>query len=170
MQFNAKDFVEYYKVGATAYSVEIYVTPLSVDDYKTIVEKFKYYGKRDGVSWQAIYSTTDSDTAKQTVNKTGRVGRPRKIVNGQKIDGHTHNIILGNANKSAHGTAQAIKKSIDKSYARKGKKTKVCKVVSISDGEHFYNKVGYDLRQADIIRTGGDFDFEEYYNTHDRYG
>ena len=162
MRFNITDYFDYYRIGATAYSIEIYRKPLTEKDYLTICEKLKYYCRKDGVSWLAVYSTTDSKDAEQIIERTGKRGRPRKIVQGTKIDGHIHNIIVGTAEKSAYSTAHAIKKSIDKKY-----KKPACRVVSKGDNAHAYNDMRYCLRQADVVRTGGDFDFAEYIAEHD---
>lgn len=165
MRFKILDFLSYYKTGACAYSVHIYVKPLTESDYKTIVEKFKYHCRRDGVSWLTVFSTTESESAEQTTIKTGKAGRPKKQVKGKKIDGHIHNVLLGSAKLSARKTALALKKSIDKKAAKK-----VCKVEHIGDGLHFYNTVKYNLKQADIVRTGGAFDFKGYVESHKGYG
>lgn len=163
MRFNITDYFDYYRLDATAYSVEIYLQGITEKDFTDIFcNKFGYYCRRDGVSWLAVYSTTDSKDAEQTAIHTGRRGRPRKIVQGTKKDGHIHNIIVGTAEKSAYSTAHAIKKSIDKKYQKK-----VCKVVSKGDNAHAYNDMCYCLRQADVVRTGGDFDFAKYIAEHD---
>ena len=164
MRFNIADYYEYYRLDATAYSIEIYQKSLTEHDFLTIVEKLKYYCRKAGISWLAVYSTTDSENAEQAVIRTGKRGRPRKIVQGTKIGGHIHNIIVGTAEKSAYSTAHAIKKSIDKKYQKKA-----CRVVSKGDNAHAYNDMCYCLRQADIVRTGGDFDFTKYIAEHDLF-
>lgn len=162
MRFKIADYFEYYRIDATAYSIEIYQKPISEHDFLVIVEKMKYYCRKDGVSWLAVYSTTDSKDAEQEVIRTGKRGRPCKNVQGTKIEGHTHNIIVGTTEKSAYTTAHAIKKSIDKKY-----KKKVCMVKSKGNTAHAYHDMCYCLRQADIVRTGGDFDFNKYIAEHD---
>lgn len=161
MRFTLKSYFDYYRLRANCYSIEIYQRPLTEHDFLVIAEKMKYYCRKNGDSWFAIYSTTDSKTARQKVVRTGKRGRPKKFVKGKKIEGHTHNIIIGTRDKSAYSTAQKIKKSIDKKYNRK-----VCKVVSKSNSAHAYNFMKYCLKQADIVRTGGDFDFAEYIAEH----
>ena len=162
MRFTLNSYHDYYRLDANCYSVEIYQKPLTEHDFLVIAEKMKYYCRKDGVSWLAVYSTTDSDTAQQTAERTGKRGRPKKLVQGTKIDGHTHNIIVGTKEKSAYSTAQQIKKSIDKKYNRK-----ICKVVSKGNSDHAYNDMKYCLKQADVVRTGGDFDFYQYIADHD---
>ena len=162
MRFKLTEYFDYYRLDASAYSIEIYQRPLTEHDYLMICEKLKYYGRKDGVSWLCVYSTTDSKDAEQKVIHTGKRGRPRKAVQGTKIDGHTHCLVIGNKNKSAYSTAQNVKKSIDKKYSKP-----VCRVVSKGDNAHAYNDMCYCLRQADIVRTGGDFDFDNYIAEHD---
>ncbi len=162
MRFRITDYFDYHRLDSTAYSIEIYQKPLSENDFLTLCEKIKYYCRKNGISWLAVFSTTDSKDARQVKVSTGKRGRPRKIVQGTKVDGHIHNIVIGNSEKSAYSTAHEIKKSIDKKF-----KKKVCKVVSKGDNVHAYNDISYCLRQADIIRTGGDFDFQGYVDSRD---
>lgn len=161
MQFKLLDFFNYYRLDSVAYSLEIYVTPMTMEDYLAITEKLKYYCKKDCISFLSVYSTTDSKTAKVVVEHTGKRGRPKKYIKGKKEKGHTHTLILGNKNKSAYTTAKRIKHSINKRY-----KKPVCKIVSKGNDLQAYNFIGYCYKQADIVRTGGNFDFDYYYRTH----
>lgn len=163
MRFKITEYFDYYRLDANAYSIEVYVQGINQKDFRDIFcNKFGYYCRKDGVSWLAVYSTTESQDAEQTVIRTGKRGRPRKIVQGTKIDGHIHNVIIGTKEKSAYSTAQQIKKSIDKKYNRK-----ICKVVSKGNSDHAYNDMKYCLKQADVVRTGGNFDFDQYITEHD---
>lgn len=164
MKFSLKDFYDYYKIDANCYGLEVYQTPLTEKDFLQIVEKLKYYCKKDKVSFLAVFSTTASNTAEQAVEHTGKRGRPRKIVHGDKVDAHVHLSIVGTKEKSAYSTAQKVKKSIDKKYEKP-----VCQVQSKGNTVHAYNYIAYSLRQADMIRTGGDFDFRQYVATHDLF-
>lgn len=168
MRFNLKEYFDYYKLPAVCYSIEIYKTPLSISEFENmIVERLKYYGRRDGVSWLAVYSTTDSKNAKQAVERTGKRGRPRKVVKGKKVEGHAHVLIIGNKEKSAYSTAQTVKNSIDKKYQYYNKK--MSKVVSKGDNAHAYNFMEYSMKQADTVRTGGEFDFANYLKEHEYF-
>lgn len=167
MKFKISD----YSIGTNCYSIYIYQKPLSEHDYFVIVEKIKYYCGKGGFSWLAVYSTTESKTARSAAVRTGKRGRPKKSIQGKKEDGHIHNIIVGTKEKSAHSIAHKIKDSLDKKYKRK-----ICSVISkgncdISKGEsdHAYNVMSYCMKQADIIRTGGDFDFKENMARHDYF-
>lgn len=133
--------------------------PLPYDDFKQIVEIIRYYSNKYGASWLACYSTTDSDTAKQTVIRTGKRGRPRKKVSGVKIDAHGHFCIKGTNEISGHTPAHKIAKALnDKYWDRK------CRVVSKGPCKeaHAKNNVSYIFQQGDVIRSGGDFDYREY--------
>ncbi len=159
------DIEDYYRLDATCYSIEIYLKPLTPKDFKNvIVNKIKYYCSKDKVSWLAVYSTTNGKTAQQTVIKTGKRGRPKKSVKGIKEAGHVHCVIKGTAEKSAYSTVQKIKKSIDKTYGRKASK-----IISKGNTDHAYYFMFYSFRQADIVRSGGDFDFMQYVKDFDRY-
>ena len=144
-------------LDATLYSIEIYVTPLSKKEFKTIAEKFRYYCRKGGCSWLLVFSSTDSKTARKRTEKTGLRGRPKSIVIGSKIDNHIHSAVKGSKERSAFSTCNQIKRSLNKRYG--GNRTKV---VSKGRGVHALNYVGYSLRQADTIRSGGDFDIKVY--------
>lgn len=160
MRFKLKDLIKWLSVGKTAYSVWIFV-PLSKDDYVNVIsEKFRHYGEKYGASWLTAYSTTDSKTATVTYERTGKRGRPKKIIVGDKVDGHCHNLIL------SRKAANDIKKSIDKTYKERGFNKRVSRVKCVSDGLHLFNTVEYCIRQADICNSGGDFKFKEYYRAH----
>lgn len=153
MRFKLTNFLEYYKICETYYSIEVYV-PLSEHDFYIIVEKLKYYCRKNHISWLAVFSDTDSKDAEQVIDRVGKVGRPKKRVKGTKVDGHTHITLVGSESHSGYKTACIIKQSIDKKY-----KKKVSRVVSKGDFEHGHNFIRYSLRQANIVRTGGDFNF-----------
>lgn len=167
MRFPLKDFFDYFKLDATVYSVEIYKTPLSLKEFLQLVEKFKYYCRKNDISWMLIYSTTDSKSAELITKRTGKRGRPCKTVKGNKIDGHIHSALIGNSSKSAYSTANIIKNSIDKKYNSRG--IKCSKTVSKGNSYHAYEFIKYCMKQADIERTGGDFDFRAYVQYHNDF-
>lgn len=144
---------------AVLYSLYVNITPLSRDEFNHIARRIRYFCEKDGMSWLACYSTTDSKTAKQDSIKTGKRGRPRKSVTGVKIDGHVHACVKGTNEKSAYSTAQKIKKDLDLHYWKK-----ICTVESKGPctGAHAKNTISYNFGQSDITRSGGDFDFMEY--------
>lgn len=164
MKITLHDALHYYDMDAVCYSVEVYQSqsaPLSVADYLQITDIVRYYSKKDGVSFMTVYSTTESDNAMRIAIRTGKRGRPKTIVDGTKTSGHIHCSIVGNKEKSASKTARTVKERLDKKFNRK-----ICRVVSKGNGEHAFNWISYSLRQADIKRTGGDFDFQKYVDEH----
>ena len=146
-------------LDAVIYGLHVNITPLSIDEFSYITRRTRYFCEKDNMSWLACYSTTDSSTAKQDVSRSGKRGRPRKIVKGSKVDGHVHISVKGNADKSAYSTAHKIKNDLDLHYWKK-----ICKVESKGSctGAHAKNWVQYSFRQADIERSGGEFDFKEF--------
>ena len=74
---------------------------------------------------------------------------------GKKVSSHCHLSVVGTKEKSAYNTAVRFKKSVDKKRGRK-----VCRVVSKGDQFDARIWIGYCLKQADILRSGGDFDFQ----------
>lgn len=141
-------------------------TPIySVYFFKEISEKeffqlcgiLRYHCNRDNISWYAVYSTTESKTARRQAVKTGLRGRPKLEVRGKKVGGHTHVSLVGNRTQSANKTAIRIKKSLDKKY-----KKPICRIVSKGANFDACEWLGYCFKQASICRGGGDFDFEKY--------
>lgn len=160
MRFSLNDYL----LDANCYRIWIFQKPLTVDDYYTLTKKFKYYCGKHGVSFLAVYSTTESDTARQAAVHTGKRGRPKKIVTGEKTDGHMHCIIKGTKDKSAYSATQEIEKSLNKKFKRN-----ICKVDSLGKGNHAYNFINYCWKQADVFRTGGDFDYKHYLKKYDYF-
>lgn len=151
--------------GCTGYRIYLYITRLTIDEYKQIVEQFRYHCRKEGISWMCGYSTHESDTAKVEYIHTGKRGRPKRRVVGSSTNAHLHNLLMGTRTKSAYSTAHRLADAIDKKYKRK-----VCRVESVSDGLHLYNWIEYITRQSDVMRSGGSFDFKEYYNrTHELF-
>ena len=74
---------------------------------------------------------------------------------GKKTSPHCHLSVIGSPTKSAYSTALKFKNAVDKKRGRK-----VCRVVSKGDSYDGRVWIGYCLKQADILRSGGDFDFQ----------
>ena len=161
MKLSAKTYLNYYKIDATFYSIEVYLAQLTESEFKTLFEKYRYYCRKNHCSCMVVFSDTDSKTAVQTIEHTGKVGRPKKRITGKKIAGHIHSIVVGNHSFS---TAQQIKQSIDKRYGKK-----VASIKSKGDGIWGYNYIRYCLNQCNQYRTCGEFDFKAYVNQHDDF-
>lgn len=156
-------FIDYY-TKRTAYQIWLFDVALSEQEYLRIVEQFRYHCRKSGVSWMCGYST-HSNTAHVEYLRTGRRGRPRKEIIGSGVDAHQHNLLIGTEDTSAYSTAHRICKALNKKY-----KKNVAQVHSISDGAHLCNSIKYISRQSDVMRSGGDFDFKEYYDkTHELF-
>ena len=143
------------KIPAVVYGLYLFETNLTKRDYLAIAAKLRYYANLDGVSWLAVFSTTESCTAKSKPYKSGTRGRPTKQIIGKKVSSHCHLSVVGTKEKSAYNTAVRFKKSVDK---KRGKK--ICKIVSKGDSFDARIWIGYCLKQADVLRSGGDFDFQ----------
>lgn len=151
MKFKLTDF----KLPARIYAVYLFETGLTEREFLAIAAKLRYYANMDGVSWLAVYSSTESATAQSKPQKNGKRGRPKKFIYGKKTNPHCHLSLVGTKEKSAYNTAVRFKKSVDK---KRGKK--ICRVVSKGDSFDARIWVGYSLKQADFLRSGGDFDFQ----------
>ena len=151
MKFKLTDF----QLPARIYAVYLFETGLTEREFLAIAAKLRYYANMDGVSWFAVYSSTESATAQSKPQKNGKRGRPKKFIYGKKTNPHCHLSLVGTKEKSAYNTAVRFKKSVDK---KRGKK--ICRVVSKGDSFDARIWVGYSLKQADFLRSGGDFDFQ----------
>ena len=148
-----------YDVPAQVYYIEIY-KQYTEQGFLQLCEKVRYHCSKHNVSYLLAFSTTDSKTAKPKHQRTGKRGRPRKIIDGKKVDGHCHNLFISDdKQKSCRQTILKIANSINKKEQRK-----VTKINSISNGADVHDFTGYILRQSDILRAGGSFDFKEFYN------
>lgn len=141
---------------AVLYSIEIYKTELSLNEYYRLCGVFRYHCKRDGISCLLVYSTKDSAVSETIPERTGKRGRPVYRVVGKNEPPHIHCAVIGTCDKSAYSTCQRIKSSINQRYG-----FKAARIVSKGRGEHARIFIGYSLRQADCYRTCGDFDFLE---------
>ena len=151
MKFKLTDF----KLPARIYAVYLFETGLTEREFLAIAAKLRYYANMDGVSWLAVYSSTESATAQSKPQKNGKRGRPKKFIYGKKTNPHCHLSLVGTKEKSAYNTAVRFKKSVDK---KRGKK--ICRVVSKGDSFDARIWIGYCLKQSDILRSGGEFDFQ----------
>ena len=144
------------KLPAAVYAIYIFQTGLTERDFLAISAKLRYYANLDDVSWLAVYSTTESQSVQNKPQNNGKRGRPKKNVVGKKVNPHCHLTVVGTKEKSAYNTAVRFKKSVDK---KRGKK--ITRVVSKGDSFDARIWIGYCLKQADILRSGGDFDFQQ---------
>ena len=151
MKFRLTDF----KLPARIYAVYLFETGLTERDFLAICSKLRYYATQDGVSWLAVYSTTESNSVQNKPLRNGKRGRPKRRICGKKTSPHCHLSVIGSPTKSAYSTALKFKNAVDKKRGRK-----VCRVVSKGDSFDARIWIGYSLKQADILRSGGDFDFQ----------
>lgn len=140
-------------IDSTLYSVEIYKQDISIEEFNRIVALFRYQCQKSGSSFLLILSTTNSTFAFPIIEQTGKRGRPRRKVYGRKVAPHLHSAVLGTAEKSAFSVCQEICKRLKEKHVIAGK------VVSKGREQHAVNYIEYCFRQADVVRSGGDFDF-----------
>lgn len=130
------------------YQLQLY-KELTQKEFKAIARKIQYYCDIDNIGYLVVYSTTESTDAQPTFIRSGKPGRPRRIIQGTRTPPHAHICIYPiNENETCYTTAQRIKQSIDKKYGRK-----VCRTIAISDIKHQVNFITYQKRQADTIRS-----------------
>ena len=151
MKFRLIDF----ELPAVVYGLHLFETNLTKREFLAIAAKLRYYANMDGVSWLAVYSSTESATAQRKTHNNGKRGRPKKYVVGKKVNSHCHLSLIGTPIKSAYSAAIRFKNAVDKKSRRK-----IARVVSKGDSYDARIWIGYCLKQADILRSGGDFDFQ----------
>ena len=140
-------------IDSTLYSVEIYKQGVSIEEFNRIVAVFRYQCQKSGASFLSIYSTTNSLFTFPLIEKTGKRGRPKRKVYGRKVAAHVHACVIGRAEKSAFSVCQEICKRL------KNRHKIMSKIVSKGREQHAVNYIEYCFRQADVVRSGGDFDF-----------
>ena len=150
MLFHLSDYL----LDSTIYAVYLY-REITEKEYLQICGILRYYCRRDNVNWLAVFSTTESKSAELKYKKTGKRGRPKKQVFGKKVAGHTHISVKGKKGKSAYKTAQIIKRAFNKKYHKP-----ISRIISKGNSIDARVWIGYTLKQADILRSGGDFDFQ----------
>lgn len=79
----------------TAYQIYLFVPSLPFEEYKQIVEQFRYHCRKSDVSWMCGFSTTSSDDAHAEYIRTGKRGRPKKMIVGSGVDAHLHDLLVG---------------------------------------------------------------------------
>lgn len=140
------------KLKATLYAIYVYLE-IDEKDIKAYEDCLRYQQKKNTFSsWFLAPSSTDSKTAFKYSERTGKRGRPKTKVDGDKVKRHVHIGVMGNAEKSGYSMAKTVANSINK---RAGKK--VTRVVAMQ-GAGF---ITYSYQQADSFRQGGDFDFTQ---------
>ena len=153
MRFRLTDL----KLPAAVYAIYIFQTGLTEREFLAICSKLRYYATQDGVSWLGIYSTTESGSVQNKPLRNGKRGRPKRRICGKKTSPHCHLTLVGNKAKSAYSTAIKFKKAFDKKYHKP-----ISRIISKGNSIDARIWIGYCLKQADIIRSGGDFDFAEH--------
>lgn len=148
-----------YGTNAKPYRILIFRTNLSVEEFYIFIERARYYCRKYGCSYIAGYSTTSSKDALKTSIRTGKPGRPKQIITGTEVEPHFHNLFIGNDNHSCWSAIQKVNACLQKRYGKHS-----TKIEGFDSFEHYYNAVNYVLKQSDILRSYGDFDFNEYYN------
>ena len=143
------------KLPAAVYAIYIFQTGLTERDFLAIAAKLRYYASLDDVSWLAVYRRSESATAQRKTHNNGKRGRPKKYIYGKKTSPHCHLSVIGSPTKSAYSTALKFKNAVDK---KRGKK--ICRVVSKGDSFDARIWIGYCTKQGDILRSGGNFDFQ----------
>ena len=146
-------------VGATVYGIEVYQPKegLSQQDKWAIQNALKRkQGKYSHVSYLYVESTT-SDVKGSEKLKCQGAGRPKTVPIGKKVQEHVHIAVIGTEEQSAYKYAIEMVKFVNKRFGEKRASWK-----SKGREEHAHCYIHYLLRQADHIRRGGDYDFEQH--------
>lgn len=119
-------------------------------------------------------STTDGKDCNKEIIRNGKVGRPKKRVEGKKVKRHIHGLIIST---DSSNDINEIKQSLSKYCNKRRKKRPNLKQQKIGIIKSEYVNKGlyiakYIDRQADHEYRGGDFNFnyfkdERYYTLYD---
>lgn len=154
-----KQWLESSIVGSPLYAVELYKTPISDKEFEAIRRRVFAICNDEDCSCLLISSSTASNkNLRRVCIRTDRPGKPKKVIIGDTVPKHIHMGIVG---KHAHKAATKSKTYFDKKFGKNDKK--VSRIQCLSDIDcHSRNFIDYCYRQADCVRTCGDFDFEKY--------
>jgi hypothetical protein len=131
---------------------------LSDNDMDQIFDCIRDYARRANklypeASFFLGLSSTDSQDCSEKKLKTGKAGRPKKIIEGKKVNKHIH---IAGTGKKICPAMSFVKERLDKKFELESDGP-VCKIESWKG----INAVAYIYKQADKIRTVGDFDFDK---------
>lgn len=164
MAINWDEYIRLTTLEANLYSLEIYNPKegLTIRDKYSILDKLhKRREKHPHVSFLYVESTTSKVKGFKYIH-TGKPGRPKKHICGNKVAGHVHIAIIGTSEKSAYKYVKDVKEAINKRFLKSAPYTKRCRSESKGNREHAINYINYCLNQADLKRTAGDFNFYEF--------
>lgn len=157
-RLNTSDFSDYFN-NAPRYKDGLAIVQSGVDnkDVLATVKHFRDMRKKfDGLSVYCVLSTTNArGTITKTYKKTGKRGRPKLEIKGNKIDGHLHAIIVNTSNSTNIDEVHDYNtKYFNKRRKRIPhlKQQKICRLDGMFIGK-------YMDRQADHSYHIGDFDF-----------
>lgn len=129
------------------YRIDVYNQrqEFSRTDFLRIYSKLRYFSRKQGVDFFAVFSSTASSSAHKVTIHTGEQGRPRAIVQGYKVAPHIHCAVSGD---KAHAVAVAVCDKLNKQA-----RAKIARPISLGTELHLANFYAYSRRQADIIRS-----------------
>ena len=158
--FSVSELPFFENIDAKFYQLQFFSDKLelSYDELVKVFNCFNDYARRVNVeypeaSFMIGLSSSDSSDCRKIAVKSGKRGRPKKIVEGKKVAPHIH---IAGVGKKIKPAMQAFKEKIDKKFAYSG--VKVARVNSFS-GAGF---VEYINMQSDACRCVGSFDFDGF--------
>ncbi len=145
------------ELPSVLYNLEIYRTNLSNADIYSIEHTLRrYIEKYPYVSFLMAISNVKSSSCYKKVIRTGKRGRPKTEVLGLHKPLHLHIIAIGDDKHSAHAYMRKVKAVIEKRIGNGN--TRI-----ISKGKESAGFIGYCCKQSKPIKTGGKFNFADYY-------
>ena len=170
MMFKATD-LRAVKFPGVLYRLDLYMAPTKRDIYALENACRRYQKQYPYVSWFIAISTTKTHADKvyryagekrvknyrtysrRSPQKTGKRGRPKMVVDGERTSLHIHQGAVGSGGQSANTFQKKVAVAMNKRYGGK----KVASPKSMK-GAAF---IAYCYEQADSFHTGGDFDFRQ---------
>lgn len=160
-----EEYEDFITLPATVYGIDVFNPKegLTQQDIFSILNTLhRYRAAYLFVSFLLVTSTTDA--VRREVIRTGKRGQPKKVPVGKKVPQHVHIAVIGDEQHSAYTYKEAVQEAINKRLADGKFRIKSTKDESKGHKEHAANYIGYCFRQADSVRTAGEFNFYRYRN------
>jgi len=134
------------------YLIELFWRGLTDRDMDNIERKFHYHQQRyfPFCSWAVAGSEIEGDSARKGKERTGKRGRPKTVVYGNKVERHAHIPIIGDETCSGYSFAKKMCAILNKSAGKTVAKLRNTRSILFID---------YCIRQSYRFHTGGKFNW-----------
>ncbi len=161
MRFKATDFykycTDYVSHAPPFYGIEFVQSGVEKRDVHALNTWLRRKSDKEGLSFLLDESTTENAYTERYV-RTGKRGRPKRVVVGDKVGRHVH-CIIGSSDSSLN--VKELKTTTSEYLRKRQKKRKNLKQHKIKELTGMYI-VKYQYNQADHRYSYGDYDFSYF--------